>query len=322
MNLLHQYRFSYQQILKGFLGFVVILASVSMMTGCLGEVNEIGDIDDALMKLKDRTFDDLVFIGVYAFFMGDDCGIDSSSIKDSVNEDSATPCAEDKNDALPVHIVSMKDFSIQAYEVSYQDFDIYSNITGKDPIATELINTPYRQENLPVTLIAWNQARAYCKWLGKQIGYPMDLPSEAQWESAARGGKSNCGYATNNGQIEFGVNIIDPKNTTHPMPIGSWAPNPEGIYDMTGNVDEWTLDLWHHYTHEPPFNPRYIDKSNQQGEFLRVTRGSGITDDLDQLKLYRRVKRDPDGKYPSVGFRCAVNHDGRVINKEKIELKK
>jgi hypothetical protein len=102
------------------------------------------------------------------------------------------------------------------------------------------------------------------------------------------------------------------------MLVGSWPASPVGLYDMTGNVEEWTVDLWHHYTTNTPYNPSYADKSNQPNEHRRVTRGSGVTDDAQDLKLYRRTKRDPAKAYPNVGFRCVVNHDGLTINKEKI----
>lgn len=303
---------------------IVIFAAITLMIGCENETKSnisTNTVDDALMKLKGRTFEELVFIGVFAFSMGDDCVRGISSINEADSGDSATPCTEDKNDALSIQLVSMKDFSIQTHEVSYQDFDIYTKLTGKEQIAKQLMNTPHRQAKHPVTFITWKQSRSYCQWLGKQIGYSMDLPSEAQWESAARNGKSNVAYATNSGKIDFGVNISYPKNNKHPMQVGSWAPSPAGIYDMTGNVDEWTLDLWHRYTTNPSYNPSYVEKSNQPNEHHRVTRGSGITDNVEQLKLYRRVKRDPDKKYPSVGFRCVVNHDRLVVNKEETEIK-
>jgi formylglycine-generating enzyme required for sulfatase activity len=146
----------------------------------------------------------------------------------------------------------------------------------------------------------------------------MDLPTEAQWEYAARSRGKAVAHATNNGDIEYGVNYRDPTKIWHTMPVGSWPPNPLGLYDMTGNVDEWTLDLWHLYTTQPPYNPSYVDKSNQPNEYQRVTRGSGITGNLNDLKLYRRIKRDPDKSYSNAGFRCAVNHEEPTINKEKI----
>jgi formylglycine-generating enzyme len=71
----------------------------------------------------------------------------------------------------------------------------------------------------------------------------MDLPTEAQWEYAARSRGKVVAHATNSSDFEYGVNYRDLRKIWHPMPVGSWPPNPLGIYDMTGNVDEWTLDF-------------------------------------------------------------------------------
>ncbi len=155
--------------------------------------------------------------------------------------------------------------------------------------------------------MTWYQARDYCQWLGKQIGYPMDLPTEAQWEYAARSRGKAVAHATNNGDIEYGINYRDPVKEHNPMPVGSWPPNPLGIYDMTGNVDEWTLDLWRAYRDHPQIDPQFTEIDPMKSE-QRVTRGSGVIGGKGQIQLYRRATRKPEQTGAGIGIRCVANY--------------
>jgi formylglycine-generating enzyme len=215
------------------------------------------------------------------------------------------------NDAnvFPVHEVTLTSYSIMAYEVTYQDFDFFTaEVLGNEIVAPEFINGTHRHGKYPAKYMTWYQARDYCQWLGQQIGYPMDLPTEAQWEYAARSRGKAVAHATNNGDIEYGVNYRDPTKIWHPMPVGSWPPNPLGIYDMTGNVDEWTLDLWHPYTEEPKTNPNHNTEEDAQYAVSRMTRGSGVIGGKGQIQLYRRAIRDPESTGAGIGIRCVANH--------------
>jgi formylglycine-generating enzyme len=91
------------------------------------------------------------------------------------------------------------------------------------------------------------------------------------------------------------------------MPVGSWPPNPLGIYDMTGNVDEWTLDYWRAYREGPLVDPAFNTRDRMKSED-RVTRGSGVIGGKGQIQLYRRAIRDPNQTGAGIGIRCVANH--------------
>jgi formylglycine-generating enzyme required for sulfatase activity len=211
-------------------------------------------------------------------------------------------------DVLPVHEVKITSYSIQAYETTYKDFDIFTQAVGGELIAEDYREEIYTGPNYPAKFLSWYQARDYCQWLGKQIGYPMDLPTEAQWEYAARSRGKAVAHATNNGDIEYGVNYRDPRKIWHPMPVGTWPPNPLGLYDMTGNVDEWTVDAWHVYQDEPLTDPRFTDDLIPDLSSQKMARGSGVIGGKGQIQLYRRAVRDPNRTGAGIGIRCVVNH--------------
>ena len=174
-------------------------------------------------------------------------------------------------------------------------------------------------EKHPVVHIAWFDAMAYAKWAGKR------LPTEAEWEYASRGGQEQQPFMWGAEQVPGGkwrANIWQgrfPNENTladhHRLtaPVGSYAPNGYGLYDMAGNVWEWCSD-WYlpdYYDRSPPRNPAGPDTSfdpNEPGVPKRVQRGgSYLCSDL-YCKGYRpsaRMKTSPDTGLSHSGFRCA-----------------
>jgi formylglycine-generating enzyme len=249
--------------------------------------------------LKQRTLDTLNVAEGGTFMLGDVGHTD----KDGQFHDFT-------NDAnlFPIHQVMLTSYSIMAYEVTFKDFDFYTKLHGDELALKRFRKEIYTQPNYPVDGVTWHQAHDYCKWLDQQIGYPMDLPTEAQWEYAARSRGKAFDHATNNGDIEYGVNYRDPRKIWHPMPVGTWAPNPLGIYDMTGNVDEWTLDTWCIYQKELLVDPQHTDDLIPDLSSQKITRGSGVIDMKGQIQLYRRAVRNPNQTGTGIGIRCVVNY--------------
>jgi len=253
---------------------------------------------EEISNLTQKTLDDLVFVEGGTFTMGDV----GYTAEDGQHYSFGTDA-----DAYPLHQVTLTSYSILKYEITFSQYDLFAMITGRGKPLERYRGKVYTGENYPVDGVSWEESRAYCNWIGDQIGYPMDLPTEAQWEYAARSKGKNVGYATDNGEFEPGRNIRDPKQVWHPMPVGSWPPNPLGIYDMTGNVDEWTVDYWRAYRPGAVTDPRNDQYDKYKSE-ERVTRGAGVIGGRRQIAVYVRAVRNPDNTGAGIGIRCVVNY--------------
>ena len=258
---------------------------------------------DPLTELKQRLLSQLVFVEGGTFKMGDVGYIDENGYHHDFTGDANTH---------PVHDVTLTSYSIQTYETTFDDFDFFMTSIGKEIVGKKKRHREYYNGQYPALNLNWYQARDYCLWLGKQTGYPVDLPTEAQWEYTARSRGKAVAHATNNGDIEYGVNYRDPRVIKNPMPIGSWPPNPLGIYDMTGNVGEWTLDLWHGYRKKPLVDPSFNDEKTKKKATSRMWRGSGVLGGKGQIQLYRRGKLDPNVDGAGIGIRCVANHPKKI----------
>jgi len=160
----------------------------------------------------------------------------------------------------PLHKVTLDGFSIMAYKVTFEDFDVFTDATGNERINMDPYGLKSRAPKRAAG-VSWYGARAYCHWMGKLTTLPLDLPTEAQWEYAARSGGKRVLFGTDNGKIERSRNY--PRDWVHgeaepPQPdVGSFPPNPAGIYGMTENASEWVRDWFDpdYYKVSPERNP-------------------------------------------------------------------
>jgi len=230
--------------------------------------------------------------------------------------DSGDLQARDKMDDRPANNIYLDAFYIDKYEVTNADYAKYVQAKGvRPPWHWPEGKIPEGQEKFPVANVNWFEATDYCKSVGKR------LPTEAEWEKAARGGMDKNHYAWGDDTIDKlnELALLAPqsalRNTAaavpavlgrpRPNPVGSMAANGYGIYDIIGNVMEWTND-WYDNNYYP-FMPKMNPKGPDTGHY-RSVRGAGFADGgghgEDKLVSYRNFS-DPDTRMTTIGFRCA-----------------
>ena len=167
---------------------------------------------------------------------------------------------------------------------------------------------PEGRDNYPVTLVRYDDAMQYCAWLANKTGKPVRLPTEAEWERAARGGLEGKRYpwgdTLETSQAHF---LPDPaaKAGHGTAPVGSYPPNGFNVYDMAGNVWEWVADWYSpdYYGRAQFLNPRGPDHG-----IMRIVRGGAwVNADPRYLRCSYRHKVPPDSYAYSIGFRVAYS---------------
>ena len=146
------------------------------------------------------------------------------------------------NYAQPIHTVWIRLFALSKYEITFEEYDAFTDATGRE----RADDAGWGRGRRPVINVSWEDAVAYTKWLSSQTGGYYRLPSEAEWEYAARAG-SRTTYSWGN---DIGVNRANCDgcgsqwDNEMSAPVGSFEANRWGLYDMHGNVAEWVQDCW------------------------------------------------------------------------------
>ena len=149
----------------------------------------------------------------------------------------------------------------------------------------------------PANCILWADACAYCSWSGKA------LPTEAQWEFAARGGTDTVySFGDNIAQLQY-YSWYDRNSDDETHPVGTKKPNPYGLYDMHGNVWQWVSD-WYAYNYNglSSSNPLRTERTSP----YKVLRGGSAVEAADAARSANRFRRDPQKQDKMTGFRCAA----------------
>jgi len=210
----------------------------------------------------------------------------------------------------PAHQVTLSDYYIGKFVVTQ---GLWKAVMGSNP------STFQKGDNYPVESITWDGIQTFLTKLSQQTGKKYALPTEAQWEYAARGGNGGDQFVyawCGGGAVAFsgtlareatkysGSNNIDEVawydgnsgETTHP--VGMKKPNALGIYDMSGNVLEWCSDWYGSYSSRAQTNP-----AGPSSGSYRIVRGSGFGNNAINCRVSSRGRISPKGRYVDVGFR-------------------
>jgi formylglycine-generating enzyme required for sulfatase activity len=204
-------------------------------------------------------------------------------------------------DEKPVHQVTVAPFKLSRHEVTFEQYDAYAAATGKPRPSSQ--NLP--RGTTPVMNVNWNEASEMIAWLNETTGLKYRLPSEAEWEYAARAGSSSeypwgAAYdiAKANGNGKDGVD-----QWAFTSPVGSFPPNAWGLYDMVGNVWEWVQDCYVQDYDGAPTD----GSARRSGLFdcTPVIRGGSWANNPMNLRVADRSWHDATYRYYFLGFRLA-----------------
>jgi formylglycine-generating enzyme required for sulfatase activity len=198
----------------------------------------------------------------------------------------------------PQHKVSIRKFSIAKHEVTFDDYDRFAENTGRPRPA----DNGWGRGKRPVVNVTWEDAVAYTQWLSEQTGHQYRLPSEAEWEYAARAGtKDNYWWGSQyEGKRANCFNCGSRWDGSNTAPVGSFSTSSLGLHDMLGNVMEWVSDCYHKNYDGAP-----IDGMSWAGESCgkRVVRGGSFHSPTDEIRVSRRSEFAADAAIDQIGFR-------------------
>ncbi|MEL7450123.1 MAG: SUMF1/EgtB/PvdO family nonheme iron enzyme, partial [Pseudomonadota bacterium] len=199
----------------------------------------------------------------------------------------------------PPHAVAIgAPFGIAAHEVSHDEYQQYCSGAG-----ARCPDNPWSTGDYPVVNVSWDEASAYANWLSAQTGRRYRLPTEAEWEFAARAGVES--------RYPFGDELL-PVQARYASGLGAEEPWPRsyrdaprnafGLYNSIGNVREWVADAWHASHSGAP-----ADGGAREGNGARVVRGGSFADEATALRLSSRMPLDGSARDEKTGFRIALD---------------
>ena len=298
-----------------------------LLSGCDKPEPAVQDNPELAHYLQ-RITGDLVFIPGGTFWMGDFC---------SRTHGEGARCSSEK-DTKPVHEVTLSSYSIGRFKVTHEDYAFYLKMAGlpaqqfDNKWLNKMLADMTHFKNSPA-VVSWTEADNYCRWLKKETGLPFSLPTEAQWEYAARDRGQYILVATDDGdwredeKTGRGENYAtseDRQATEEATGVESsfvryavdrYPPTPGGLYGMAENGYEWVSDWYDpdYYATSPRQDPQGPEKGvildDDNGQYMKVRRGGyrpspGFDVGLTFFRGYAiKDKPYPDG----TTVRCAVN---------------
>lgn len=203
----------------------------------------------------------------------------------------------------PVQEVSIHSFQMATKEVTFDQWDICE----KAKICPHADDRGWGRGSRPVIKVSWNDVQVFIKWLNKKTGKNYRLPTESEWEYAARGGK-NTAFPWGNTVGENNANCdgCGGRSSKQTVAVGSFAANGYGLFDTSGNVWEWVEDCWGDDLKDLPENGRVRDNC-KKGED-RVIRGGSWKGNGKHIRSVFRFHDVPNIRLDALGFRLALDH--------------
>ena len=210
-------------------------------------------------------------------------------------------CEQGRDEERPAHRVWVNAFEMAIYQVRNRDFAEFMQAAGH-PEPPTWGHPGFDDPDHPVASVSWFEAQKYCQWLARVTGRPYRLPTEAEWEYAARGGAEGRLYPWGD----------EPPQTKKeywkrwggevhgPLRVGQAPPNPYGIYDLCENVHEWCSDCYaaDYYAQSPPQNPPGAASGDR-----RASRGGSWRHHIKVSRVAARSSIPPAFQYADYGFR-------------------
>lgn len=218
--------------------------------------------------------------------------VDGGSFSMGATPDQWTPDVHE--DEMPVHFVTLSSYYIGMHEVTQKQ---WVTVMGYNP-------SNWNGENMPVEQVSWDEVQEFILRLNAMTGKNYRLPTEAEWEFAARGGNRTRGYKYSGSNSFDAIAWYRDNSGGKPHPVCTRGANELGIYDMCGNVLEWCSDRYekNYYSYSPTKNP----DGAAAGPY-RVFRGTSWSNQLKSGRLSNRSYGEPTEKYNTLGFRLAMD---------------
>ena len=216
-------------------------------------------------------------------------------------------------DELPTQEVTVGRFAIGQFEVSFGEYDIYVRETGADSPPDLL----WGRNNRPVIHVSWDDAHQYLEWLSRKSGREWRLPTEAEWQYAAKQGGTDfendmlrlCDYANHaDASTRYRWRNIGCRDGSASItsPVGKYRPNNLGIHDMHGNVYEWVADCYAPSLADHPLDGTAFESKDC---LERVMMGGSWYNDPRNVRASNRSSSPPDARQANVGFRVVLELD-------------
>jgi formylglycine-generating enzyme len=231
-----------------------------------------------LLPAQSDLYPEMIFVEGGTFTMGDGWG-------------------DGDSDEQPRHPVTLGSFKMAKTEVTVRQYRQFCHETGRSmpevPVWGWL-------DNHPMVNVSWHDCVAYCEWLAEKLHTPYRLPTEAEWEYAARGGMHSKGTKYSGGQSIDLVGWYEDNAHNQTQPVATKMPNELGLFDMSGNVWEWCSDWYDsdYYRDSPTTNPLGPSTGSR-----RVTRGGGWTREAGLCRVADRSFSSPHFRFTRDGFR-------------------